>query len=118
MIRAVWEKVTKGRAEIRWDSVVEKTCQDVGGIQEDMMSVEKCGRYQTELENMIEKRKKNSSVALRNKVKSEKPLTNPFRTAVPFWGQTSQISSCLSPNGTAVLKGSRDIRGLKQRARD
>ena len=32
---------------------------------------------------------------------------NPFRTAVPFWGQTTQISSNLSPNGTAVLKGLR-----------
>ena len=28
--RAVWEKVTKGRAGIRWDSVVEKVRKDVG----------------------------------------------------------------------------------------
>ena len=30
---------------------------------------------------------------------------NPFRTAVPFWGQTSLISSICPQNGTAVLKG-------------
>ena len=29
----------------------------------------------------------------------------PFWTAVPFWGQSTQILSSLSPNGTAVLKG-------------
>ena len=26
-------------------------------------------------------------------------VVNPFRTAVPLWGQTTQISSSLSPNG-------------------
>ena len=30
---------------------------------------------------------------------------DPFRTAVPFRGQTRQFLSNLSPNGTAVLKG-------------
>ena len=29
--RAVWEKVTKGRAGIRWDSVVEKVWKDIRG---------------------------------------------------------------------------------------
>ena len=29
--RAVWEKVTKGRAGIKWDSVVEKVSKDRGG---------------------------------------------------------------------------------------
>ena len=33
---AVWEKVTKGRAGIRWDSVVEKVWKDIGGNQEDI----------------------------------------------------------------------------------
>ena len=28
--RAVWEKITKGRAEIRWDNVVEKIWKDLG----------------------------------------------------------------------------------------
>ena len=31
--RAVLEKVTKGRAGIRWDSAVEKVWQDIGGNQ-------------------------------------------------------------------------------------
>ena len=37
---------------------------------------------------------------------------NPFRTPVPFWGQTSQVPSSLSPivpkNETGVLKGLTD----------
>ena len=43
--RAVWEKVSKGRAGIRWDSVVEKVWKhnnnDIGGNQEEMLSIEK-----------------------------------------------------------------------------
>ena len=31
--RAVWEKITKGEAGIRWDVVVEKTWKDLGGDQ-------------------------------------------------------------------------------------
>ena len=46
--RAVWEKVTKGGAGTRWDSVVEKARQDVGGNQENMLSMEKFGRFKTE----------------------------------------------------------------------
>ena len=30
--------------------------------------------------------------------------SNPFRTAVPFWGQTTQLPGKLSPNGTVVLR--------------
>ena len=32
-------------------------------------------------------------------------FSNPFRTAVPFWGQITYILTGLSPNWTAVLKG-------------
>ena len=32
---------------------------------------------------------------------------NPFTTAVPFWGQTSQISNSFVPNRTAVLLSKR-----------
>ena len=35
----------------------------------------------------------------------QKTFATSFRAAVPFWGQTTQIVSNLSPNGTAVLKG-------------
>ena len=42
--RAVWEKITEGRARVSWDSVVEKVWKVIGGNQEEMMSAEKCGR--------------------------------------------------------------------------
>ena len=29
--RAVWEKITKGQAGIRWDNAVEKTWKDLSG---------------------------------------------------------------------------------------
>ena len=41
--RAVWEKVTKGRARIRWDSEVEKVWKDIGGNQAEVLSIEKFG---------------------------------------------------------------------------
>ena len=41
--RGVWEEVTKGRAGIRWGSVVEKVRKDVGGTQEEILSIEKYG---------------------------------------------------------------------------
>ena len=34
--RAVWERVTKGRAGTRWDSVVEKGWRGIGGNQEEI----------------------------------------------------------------------------------
>ena len=45
--RAVWNKVTKERAGIRWDSVVEKVWKDMGGHQEDILSIEKLARCKT-----------------------------------------------------------------------
>ena len=52
--RAVWEKVIKGRAGIRWDSAVwENVWKDVGGNQEEAMSAEKFGRYKTKAEERI-----------------------------------------------------------------
>ena len=47
--RAVWEKVAKGRAGIRWDSVVEKVWKDIGGNQEEILSIEKFGGYKAEV---------------------------------------------------------------------
>ena len=47
--RAVWEKVTKGRAGIRWDSVVEKVWKDTGGNQEEILSIDKFAGYKTEV---------------------------------------------------------------------
>ena len=67
--RAVWEKVTKGRAGTRWNDVVEKLRKGIGGNQEDMMSAEKFGRYKAKVEIRMEIMER---LALRNKVGSEK----------------------------------------------
>ena len=69
--RAVWEKLTKGGAGIRWDNVVEKKWKDLGGYQEEVLSTEKFGGYKTQVKERIEKRER---LALRNKVKEEKSL--------------------------------------------
>ena len=76
--RTVWDKVTKGRAGIRWDSVVEKVWKDIGGNQEEVLSIEKfagyktevCG-YKTEVKENIEIRER---LALRSRVKEEEHL--------------------------------------------
>ena len=47
--RAVWEKVTKGRTGIRWDSVVENVCKDTEGNQAETRSIETFGGYETEV---------------------------------------------------------------------
>ena len=69
--RAVWEKVTKGRAGIRWDSVVEKVWKDIGGNQEEILSIEKFAGCMTQVKEKIEIRER---LALRNKVKEEEHL--------------------------------------------
>ena len=43
---AVWDKVTKGRAGIRWDSVVEKAWKEMGENQEEILSIDKFGEVQ------------------------------------------------------------------------
>ena len=68
--RAVWEKVTKERAGIGWDSVVEKVLKDIGR-QEDILSIEKFAGYKTEVKERIEIRER---LALRNKVMEEEHL--------------------------------------------
>ena len=47
--RTVWEKRTKGQAGIRWDNVVEKIWKDLGGNQDEVLSIEKFGGYKTEV---------------------------------------------------------------------
>ena len=46
---AVWDKVTKGRAGIRWDSVVEKAWTDKGGNEEETLPIEKFAGYKEEV---------------------------------------------------------------------
>ena len=55
--RAVWEKIAQGRAAgIRWDNVVEKMWKDLGGDQEEELSIEKFGGYNTEVKERTEVR--------------------------------------------------------------
>ena len=68
--RAVWERMRKERARIRWDNVVEKIWKDLGGVQEEA-SIEKFGGYKTEVKGVIKERER---LALINKVKEEKRL--------------------------------------------
>ena len=42
---AVWQKVTKRQAGIRWDNVVEQIWKDIGGDQEEVLSTEKFDGY-------------------------------------------------------------------------
>ena len=69
--RAVWAKITKGRAGTRWDNVVEKIWIHLGGDQEEVLSIEKFAGYKTEVPGITEEREKQ---ALKNKVKEEKNL--------------------------------------------
>ena len=63
--RAVWEKVTKGGAGTRWDSLVEKVWKDIGGnLEEIPLSIEKFAGYKTEVKERIEIR---TRLALRKK---------------------------------------------------
>ena len=69
---AVWEKVAKGRAGLRWDSEAEKVWKDIGGNQEDTLTTETPG-YKTEVKEIIEIRER---PALRNKVKEAEHLVS------------------------------------------
>ena len=44
---AVWEKRTKGRTGTRWDSVVGKIWKDLGGNEEEILSIRRIGGYKT-----------------------------------------------------------------------
>ena len=69
--RSVREKVTKGRAGMRWVRVAERMWKDIGRNQEEAVSVDKFGRYKrkTDVEEMVERRER---LALGYKLKSEK----------------------------------------------
>ena len=68
---AVWEKVTKGRAGIRWDNVVDKVWKEIEGNQEEILSIEKFAGYKTAVKEKIETK---ARITLRNKVKEEEHL--------------------------------------------
>ena len=54
----VWEKVTKGRAGMRWDNVVDKVWMEIGGNNEDMLSMEQFWGYKTEAKERIKIRER------------------------------------------------------------
>ena len=54
--RGVWEKATKGRAGKRWDIVVEKVWEDIGGNQEEILSIHGVWGYKTEVKERIDGR--------------------------------------------------------------
>ena len=47
--RAVWEKVTKGRAGMGWDSVFKQVWKDMGANEEEIISTEKFRGYKAEV---------------------------------------------------------------------
>ena len=65
------QDVKKGRGGIRWDNVAETIWKDLGGDQEQALSIEKFGGYKTEVKYIIEERER---LALRRKVKEEQHL--------------------------------------------
>ena len=65
------EKNKRARAGIRWDNVIEKIWKDLGGDQEEVLSMEKFSGYKTEVKEILEERER---LALRNKMKEEKHL--------------------------------------------
>lgn len=54
LIRSVWKRETKGRAAIRWDNVVEKVWNIIGGNQDDIFPNRKFVGYKTETEGKVE----------------------------------------------------------------
>ena len=48
----------KERAGIRWDNVVKKIWRDLGGDQEEVMSIEQFGRYKTEVKERRDERER------------------------------------------------------------
>ena len=55
---AVWKKVTKWKAGIRWDRVVKKAWKDNRGKQAKVLSIQKVGGYKTEVKVRIEIRER------------------------------------------------------------
>ena len=69
--RAVWEKITKGRAGIRWDNVVETKMEVLRGRPTRGTVYREDWRLQDKVKERIEERER---LALRNKMKEEKHL--------------------------------------------
>ena len=55
------ENGTEGRGGIRWDRVVEKVWKDIGGNQEEILSIEKFAGCKTEVKEKIEIRERQNA---------------------------------------------------------
>ena len=49
MIELHGQSDERASLEIKWDSVVEKVWKDIGGDQEEVMSVDKFGRFKKDV---------------------------------------------------------------------
>ena len=58
---SVWEKITRGRAGVRWDNVVKKIWKGLGGYQEEVLSMEKFGGFKTEVKERPRRKGKASA---------------------------------------------------------
>ena len=84
--RAVWEKITKWRAGMRWDNLVEKIWKDLGGHREEVLFIEKFGGYKTEVKKTTEERER---LALRNEVQEEKHLRDMRGVEGRYWNENA-----------------------------
>ena len=69
--KVVWKKTTKGQAGNRWGRNVEKIWKEIGGNQDEILSIDEATGYKTKVRDMIEKRGKET---LRCKVDEEEHL--------------------------------------------
>ena len=82
-------EVTKRRAGERWDSVIEKVWEDIGGNQEGTLSKEKIEVYKTETNYET---RTSETLAPRNEVKDE------YHPEI-YGGGTEDTDQCITPEG-------------------
>lgn len=51
--RTVWNKKTRGQAGIQWDRIVENVWKEIGGSQDEILSIDEGGVYKTNVRDMI-----------------------------------------------------------------
>ena len=71
--KAVWEKITKGRAGIRWGTIVDKISKNLGGGQEEVPGTV-YGEVWRVQDRSKRKNKRKGRLALSNKVERGETL--------------------------------------------
>ena len=61
MIGLYGRKQRKGQAGNRWDRDVEKIWKEIGGNQDEILSMDEAAGYKTKERDMIEKREKGNA---------------------------------------------------------